>query len=80
MAVAYEFTASDQPQEIIGFVHCGKCIQEKPKGVSPSAWAQLEVGYTKEGIQVWCRRHEINVVHLKWAKDSYSGADVEHQI
>lgn len=46
------------------FFHCAKCIEEKPNNVSPREWAQLEVGWTKLGLQVWCRRHERNVVHI----------------
>lgn len=49
---------------IASFVHCGLCIQEMPAGTSPRLWAQLEVGFTKIGIQVWCKRHECNVMHI----------------
>ena len=33
-------------------------------GLSPREYAQLEVGFTKLGIQVWCRRHGVNVLHM----------------
>ena len=46
------------------FFHCSKCLEEIPEGVSPREWARLEVGWTKEGLQVWCKRHEMNVVDL----------------
>ena len=46
------------------FFHCGRCLEGVPRGVSPREWAQLEVGWTKEGIQVWCKRHELNVMHI----------------
>ena len=50
---------------IIGlFFHCSKCIKSIPKGMSPRKWARLEVGWTKKGLQVWCQRHEINVINL----------------
>jgi len=49
---------------IVAFMHCGKCIEELPKGQSPREWAQLEVGWTKPGLQVWCKRHEANVMHI----------------
>lgn len=45
------------------FFHCGNCMPDKPSGVSPREWAQLEVGWTAHGFQVWCRRCEKNVVH-----------------
>lgn len=49
---------------IVGFLHCGRCLEEKPRNISPRDWAQLEVGWTPQGLQVWCRRHEINVMHV----------------
>jgi hypothetical protein len=50
--------------EIKLFMHCHKCLQEKPSNKSPREWAQLEVGWTKLGLQVWCKRHECNVCHI----------------
>ena len=35
--------------EIMGVMHCKKC---------------LDIGWTPEGIQVWCRRHDTNVLSL----------------
>lgn len=49
---------------ITSFCHCGLCVQELPAGQSPRDWAQLEVGFTDIGIQVWCKRHEVNVMHI----------------
>lgn len=46
------------------FFHCRKCLEEKPEGVSPREWAQLEVGFTIAGMQVWCKRHDCNVCHV----------------
>lgn len=50
--------------EISGFIHCGMCLREVPKGTSPREYAQLEVGWTGLGLQIWCRRHEANVMHI----------------
>lgn len=60
-----ELTAENQ----IGmFVHCGKCIDEIASGAagtnSPREYAQLEIGFTKPGLQVWCRRHDVNVMYI----------------
>jgi len=46
------------------FMHCRRCLQERPEGESPQTWARLSVGWTDIGIQVWCNRHEINIVHV----------------
>ena len=46
------------------FFHCSQCLSEKPQGVSPRDWAKLEAGWTKIGLQIWCKRHELNVCHI----------------
>jgi hypothetical protein len=50
--------------EIVLFLHCRQCMSEMPPGFSPRDWARIEVGWTKLGIQVWCIRHEINIMHM----------------
>jgi hypothetical protein len=52
------------PNEIMMYFHCGRCLKEMPDATAPKDWARLSVGWTKKGLQVWCARHEINVVHL----------------
>ena len=45
-------------------LNCGLCLQEKPNNVSCQTWSRLDVGWTKLGLQVWCRRHGMNVCHI----------------
>jgi hypothetical protein len=47
--------------KILAYIHCRKCMFELPKSMSPQQFAQLEVGYTKQGFQVWCKRHDCSV-------------------
>jgi hypothetical protein len=49
---------------IVKFFHCGRCLDERPSDQSPREWARLSVGWTKQGFQVWCYRHECNVMHI----------------
>lgn len=49
---------------IFSYLHCGKCLDELPEDKSPREYASLEVGFSKLGIQIWCKRHECNVVHI----------------
>jgi hypothetical protein len=58
-------------KEIVGFFHCQLCIDElseisrrNNQPQSPETYQRLEVGYTTIGIQVWCRRHQVNVMHF----------------
>ena len=61
--------------QITMFFHCAECLEEKPSGVAPRDWVKVEVGWTEQGIQVWCIRHELNVVHLDFLgqKVAYAG-------
>ena len=44
-------------------MHCSLCISELPPETSPREYAHNEVGILPNGdIQVWCIRHEKNVV------------------
>jgi hypothetical protein len=51
-------------KEISAFMHCSLCLDELPANASPREWAQLEVGWTRRGLQIWCKRHECNVMHI----------------
>lgn len=50
--------------EIGTFFHCGKCMPQKPAHLSPRQWKNLEIGFTRIGLQVWCVRCEVNVCHI----------------
>ena len=59
-------TSPEEPNQIDSFYHCGKCLDEKPDGVSPREFGNYEMGITKTGdIQIWCKRHECNVALLE---------------
>ena len=50
--------------EITQFLHCSKCIDELPGDESPRSYARYEIGFTEIGLQMWCQRHECNIVHI----------------
>ncbi len=50
--------------EIKEFFHCSTCFKDKPADVSPADWSRLECGWTVLGFQVWCRRCNLNLVHV----------------
>ncbi len=50
--------------EIVQFMHCARCLPYKPPAMSARDWANLEVGFTTLGLQVWCIRCNVNVVHV----------------
>jgi hypothetical protein len=59
-------TAIPNTNEIYKYLHCGLCFEEKPSHEAPRDWARLSVGITKLGLQVWCVRHDANVLHANF--------------
>lgn len=46
------------------YMHCARCLGDRPPTVSPADYSQLDIGWTDHGLQVWCRRHDCNVLHV----------------
>lgn len=72
--VRHECDVRNQPEErpldIQSYMHCARCLTTKPPHKSPGEWARLSVGWTDDGgLQVWCVRHDCNVVQLKRESD-----------
>jgi len=60
------------------YLHCKMCLDELPPGASPALWARLSVGVIRGGVQIWCERHDAEVVLIDFAqleswKDGYAG-------
>lgn len=47
---------------------CSRCADEVADGtagpISLADYGRLEVGFSTRGLQIWCRRHDSNVVHI----------------
>ena len=51
--------------ELDGVVaNCGKCVDELPEGETPRTYARTQLILSPEGLQVWCNRHNCNVVTM----------------
>ncbi len=55
---------SRSENEILMFLHCKRCRANIPPGMSASDYQDVEVGWTEIGLQVWCKRHDENIVHI----------------
>ena len=44
------------------YVHCTKCVQSKPKGITTEQYARLNVSIEPSGLLIACRRHQMPVV------------------
>lgn len=50
--------------EINAFFHCSSCLPFRPDNQSPREWSRIEAGWTKLGLQIWCRRCEKNICNI----------------
>ena len=54
--------------KITNQIVCSKCEIEFMKAETGSRslqeYSMLDAGFTNSGLQVWCRRHDVNVVHV----------------
>ena len=46
------------------YIHCAKCMDERPDNVSPKEYGNYEIGFTEMGIEVWCKRHDELVTYI----------------
>jgi len=46
------------------YLHCKICASAIPEGESPATHARIAVGWTPAGLQIWCARHDINIMHI----------------
>jgi len=58
-------------KEIQLYLHCGLCLSEKVR-------ADIEVGWTPEGLQVWCRNHDCNIIHIDFEGQVHPSNDTAH--
>jgi len=46
------------------YLHCQLCAEELPAEESPESYARFSIGWTVAGLQVWCVRHDVNIIHI----------------
>ena len=55
---------------IVTYLLCALCVEEWKANrairtkMSPAEYSRIGVGYSELGIQVWCYRHECNILHM----------------
>lgn len=50
--------------EIELYFHCKECLEEKTDEVSAKEYQYIEAGWTRKGLQVWCKRHNKQIIHV----------------
>jgi len=50
---------------------CSACLDEFAKGQTDAktigSYLRMDIGFTQRGIQVWCQRHDANIVEIDFA-------------
>lgn len=54
----------ENTHEIKLYIHCALCMKELPPDQSPETYARFSTGWTPKGLQIWCIRHDCNVMHV----------------
>ncbi len=67
---AHHDTDPDTPDAGITYFNCARCLEELESGVlgvtySPKTYARQQAALTREGIQVWCTRHDCNITLMR---------------
>lgn len=47
------------------YFNCTKCLEELPRNTSPKEYARQQLSITKEGLQLWCNRHDMNIALIR---------------
>jgi len=54
--------------EIQEYFHCKNCGKDRPTEFSPQQWSRIDVGWTIQGLEVWCFRCNKKIIHLDFLK------------
>ncbi len=57
------------------YFHCSLCVSEAPEGLPPREYQSIEAGMTSKGFQVWCKRHDCNIVTIELNGDNWTWDD-----
>ena len=49
---------------IESFFHCKECMSELPDDESPMDYQRIQAGWTEQGLEVWCIRHDLKIIHI----------------
>lgn len=63
---------------IVQYIHCKLCFDQLPRGKSMEEYARLSVGMTRQGLQVWCARHDCNVMHVDYQGHKFPADMTRH--
>ncbi len=58
--------------EIEEFFHCKECLAELPEDETPKNYQWVQVGWTKQGLEVWCARHDLKIIHIDFEGQKFN--------
>ncbi len=66
---------SDPREHINTYIRCPKCQEDifrragSEVTISPREYGRMECGFTRDGFQVWCLRHDMNIIHIDFNRE-----------
>lgn len=57
---------------IESFFHCNECMDELPDDESPMNYQKIQAGWTKQGLEVWCVRHNLKIIHIDFEGQTHA--------
>lgn len=60
-------TSADVPDTGHQYLHCAKCLSERPADQTPREWARQQMSILGDGrLQLRCTRHNINIATMSF--------------
>lgn len=54
------------------FFHCAECMKEIPEDESPKSYQHIQAGWTEQGLEVWCTRHDLKIIHVDFEGQTHA--------
>ena len=61
------------------YFNCRLCAREKPADASMAEFQRTQSGFTDRGLQVWCLRHDVNIIHIDFQGARHPAASHAHE-
>ena len=57
---------------IVKFFHCKECLAELPEDETPRDYQWIQAGWTEQGLEVWCARHDLKIIHVDFGGQKHT--------
>jgi len=69
--------------KITTYIHCGKCLDtlltSSDLTQSPKEYQDVSFGWTEIGLQLWCNRCDVNILHVDFEGQTHPANTTRHR-